>query len=197
MRKIFAFKWTAAWCTVLVAVLWLWWFTGREQKGLGFTRASAMSSSGMYSGNGKLFFFCERPTFADPDRPTRWYWVREEWDHVRPTSESIFRIAVLENHSILEHGGIDWNFAGIRFLDLKLWEDTSIRIIREDWPHAFGLAIPFWIISTLITLGTVRTYLTEYRRVTRAARGHCAKCGYDLRATSDRCPECGTQVTAK
>ena len=54
-----------------------------------------------------------------------------------------------------------------------------------------GLALPCWAI----VLATSIAPLIWFRRQ-RTELGKCAKCGYDLRATPERCPECGT-VAAK
>ena len=47
--------------------------------------------------------------------------------------------------------------------------------------------IPTLAFGVLPVLGLVKKRRSKYRR----ARGLCAHCGYDIRATPDRCPECG------
>jgi hypothetical protein len=55
------------------------------------------------------------------------------------------------------------------------------------------------LLISLITIGAVYPILfgataavVALRRRSRSRRGCCLSCGYDLRATTGRCPECGT-----
>jgi len=51
------------------------------------------------------------------------------------------------------------------------------------------VSVPFWF---LLTVAAVTPGLWLLRRVRRKRGVRCANCGYDLRATPERCPECGT-----
>jgi hypothetical protein len=55
------------------------------------------------------------------------------------------------------------------------------------------LALPWWFLTLLFAIAPSRALRRAFR--TRHPAGHCPKCGYDLRATPDRCPECGTAST--
>jgi hypothetical protein len=49
------------------------------------------------------------------------------------------------------------------------------------------LRIPYWLLALIAALPMSLIWFTLRRR----RPGCCLNCGYDLRATPDRCPECG------
>ena len=59
--------------------------------------------------------------------------------------------------------------------------------------------IPYWamVIPTGIAIAIqVRRAIIRHRERRRTKRGQCVTCGYDLRASKERCPECGTAIGA-
>ena len=55
-------------------------------------------------------------------------------------------------------------------------------------------SVPFWFLVLVFAVPPALILRSELRR-RRSGPGRCAACGYDLRATPDRCPECGAVPT--
>lgn len=54
------------------------------------------------------------------------------------------------------------------------------------------IAVPLWSIAAPTGLVVVGLTVGSTRARRRAADNRCATCGYDLRGSAGRCPECGT-----
>ena len=74
-----------------------------------------------------------------------------------------------------------------------------------NWPELGGstplVAVSDWLIAVLAGMVPIRVAITwmwlRRRQRKRVAMGQCLKCGYDLRASPNRCPECGTAAPRK
>ena len=83
--------------------------------------------------------------------------------------------------------GTAWTHGGFEFFRydyaIPTYSTWQRSVTAPCWALAIGLAIA-------LLLGTRRIAKAGVRR-RRRANGRCVICGYDLRATPGRCPECG------
>ena len=66
--------------------------------------------------------------------------------------------------------------------------------LRGPVGSLYNVAVPHWFAAAVmlaLPLVWVRSALRRRRERHRARAGQCWRCGYDLRATPERCPECG------
>ena len=71
------------------------------------------------------------------------------------------------------------------------WSMDSPPGYAGDRLTNYGLVFPHWALALLSGAVAAWGIRRIVRRRRRAQAGRCAACGYDLRATPDRCPECG------
>jgi hypothetical protein len=71
--------------------------------------------------------------------------------------------------------GLGFKFGGLKGPNGSLW----------------NLAVPYWFIASAAAVLPALWALRRRRLRRRCASGLCRRCGYDLRGSAERCPECG------
>ncbi len=92
-------------------------------------------------------------------------------------------------------------------ISMSRFDDVSLLGFEQGhWSAAVGMggnygniagryvSIPIWFLLLLFVPLPARATFRMVRARRRHCAGLCRACGYDLRATPDRCPECGTHV---
>ncbi len=75
-------------------------------------------------------------------------------------------------------------------LDRQWW---GFGARRSDFARVY--TVPYWFVAVVPFVASASQMFWWRRRQRRHRRemiGFCGKCGYDLRASPERCPECGT-----
>jgi hypothetical protein len=128
--------------------------------------------SGVYSTHGRVLL----DTMGDSDVPrwpgfSGWHRVREP---VRADAPSV-DITQIKGRGLL----------GLRYA--RLTYAMGDGIVRE----MAAVTIPYWFLVTLFLLLPLAWLGGAARRRYRRRHQLCAACGYDLRSSPERCPECG------
>jgi hypothetical protein len=94
-----------------------------------------------------------------------------------------FRMRMMDERSFLHRHGFHFSWGGS--------DNGYVNSVRATWSRGFSLSVPYWFLMIGLSVHP------GWRIFRRKKRGRhdgktCIVCGYDLRATPDRCPECGT-----
>ena len=71
------------------------------------------------------------------------------------------------------------------------------RSLAPGFDMFYTIKLPLWIVAAVFLALPAGRTVSTLRQLRRRARGLCPCCGYDLRASEGRCPECGTPIPAE
>jgi hypothetical protein len=122
-----------------------------------------------------------------------WVFVRyETTDDVRQVSSDAGSVLFRTSNVVMHAPGLSLGRGDAgrnRFFE---WRPLSFAHARFGLAHSSLVIVPHWVFVTLFAIPPLLRLRAWRGHRRHAVAGTCATCGYDLRATPERCPECGT-----
>jgi hypothetical protein len=110
----------------------------------------------------------------------------------------VYRLSSLEDVGARSAWEINERVVGRNLREAGQWYWTASQPDVFGNPDQYAEAgVRTILVVTAFALLPALWYAAVVRRGRRSAQGHCRICGYDLRATPDRCPECGFEPPAR
>jgi hypothetical protein len=148
---------------------------------------SVMSWCGSFWWNTELGYLGERNSLVAEEWHGKvgFYWMRwSATDNVQRQTGFSFRLSGIPDHYLVASGplaSIGFGSQANRTLINGITYDESLVVV----PY-YSLLLPTLVMPSL--------WFWRRLRTTHFGPMQCRGCGYDLRATPDRCPECGAAV---
>ena len=111
--------------------------------------------------------------------------------HNIPAESYIWIISNPGRLAFCRQHGHDWHspHTAFRILGLEYASSTVGQSYLKD------LYVPYWlltVVTMILPFTCAFSWIRQQLRARHNRPGLCPTCGYDLRATPNRCPECGT-----
>ena len=184
---------------VAVAVMWVRSYSAWEAFGSFYRRTDAVQR-GPYREERRLVSEFRGVESIDGGLGVgtlRWEWAKRsvavfavEWEPV----PDVDRFGHVRLSEAARPAGVPFGAAGTRRRGaIGCW-----RVAAVNWPAGgvTAIVVPYWAVTLVFALVPAARAMTLVRNARRRHRRLCVSCGYDLRATPDRWPECGTPAAA-